>query len=105
MLGAKVARELSREDQMATENNNLETLLSEHDVKHITGLSLASIRRWRLNRRGPRFLKLGSAVRYRREDINAWLASLPTGGSSCSPNESAAISHQPDLPAQTARRG
>ena len=31
---------------MATANNTLETLLNEHGVARITGLSLASVRRW-----------------------------------------------------------
>ena len=29
---------------------------------------------------GPKFLKIGSAVSYRSEDISAWLSSSPTGG-------------------------
>jgi predicted DNA-binding transcriptional regulator AlpA len=57
-----------------------ETLLNEHDVARITGMSVASVRRWRLLRQGPKFLKIGSAVRYRSEDIAAWLNSRPTGG-------------------------
>lgn len=64
---------------MATPNT-LEELLTEHDVSRVTGLSLASVRRWRLLRQGPKYLKLGSAVRYRREDVSAWLESRPTGG-------------------------
>lgn len=58
----------------------LDALLDETDVSRITGLSLASVRRWRLLRQGPKFIKIGAAVRYRREDIAAWLASRPTGG-------------------------
>jgi predicted DNA-binding transcriptional regulator AlpA len=65
---------------MATANNSLETLLNEHDVSRITRLSLASVRRWRLFRQGPRYLKIGAAVRYRAEDVSAWLESRPTGG-------------------------
>jgi predicted DNA-binding transcriptional regulator AlpA len=65
---------------MATTNNSLETLLNEHDVARISGLSVASVRRWRLLRQGPRYIKIGSAVRYRSEDISAWLSSRPTGG-------------------------
>ena len=65
---------------MAIANNTLETLLNEYDVARITGLSVASVRRWRLLRQGPKYLKLGSAVRYRSEDIFAWLNSRPTGG-------------------------
>lgn len=62
-----------------------ETLLNEHDVARITGLSVASVRRWRLLRQGPKYLKIGSSVRYRSQDIDAWLASRPTGGEGCSP--------------------
>jgi predicted DNA-binding transcriptional regulator AlpA len=64
---------------MAT-SNSLEELLTEHDVSRVTGLSLASVRRWRLLRQGPKYLKLGSAVRYRREDVSTWLESRPSGG-------------------------
>jgi len=64
---------------------SLEALLNEHDVARITGLSVASVRRWRLHRQGPKYLKIGSAVRYRLEDIAAWLASRPTGGEARTP--------------------
>jgi predicted DNA-binding transcriptional regulator AlpA len=65
---------------MVTSNNTLETLLNEHDVARITGLSVASVRRWRLLRQGPKYLKIGAAVRYKSEDISAWLESRPSGG-------------------------
>jgi len=61
-------------------HNTPERLLTERDVAHVTGMSLASVRRWRLFRTGPRYLKLSSAVRYRPEDLEAWLESRPTGG-------------------------
>ncbi|MBZ5634103.1 MAG: helix-turn-helix domain-containing protein [Acidobacteriia bacterium] len=90
---------------MATANNTLETLLTEHDVAHITGLSVASIRRWRLLRQGPRFLKLGASVRYKPEDLNAWLASRPTGGSDNRPADSASADPVSSPAAATSRRG
>jgi predicted DNA-binding transcriptional regulator AlpA len=65
---------------MTDVNNTLKALLNERDVARITGLSVASVRRWRLLRRGPKYLKIGSAVRYKSEDISAWLESRPTGG-------------------------
>ena len=65
---------------MATASNTLETLMNEHDVARITGLSVASVRRWRLLRQGPKYLKIGAAVRYKPEDISAWLKSRPSGG-------------------------
>jgi predicted DNA-binding transcriptional regulator AlpA len=65
---------------MATSNSSLVALLKEHEVARITGLSVASVRRWRLLKRGPKFLKIGSAVRYRPDDVSAWLESRPSGG-------------------------
>ena len=69
---------------MATANSILGTLLNEYDVARITGLSVASVRRWRLLRQGPKYLKLsgrrGGAVRYKPEDLASWLESRPFGG-------------------------
>ncbi len=65
---------------MATIRSAIENLLNEHDVARLTGLSVASVRRWRLFNSGPIFLKLGASVRYRPEDLQAWLASRPKGG-------------------------
>ena len=62
-------------------SRSMESLLNEHDVARITGMSLASVRRWRLLRRqGPAWIKIGAAVRYKPEDVSAWLESLPSGG-------------------------
>ncbi len=50
-------------------------LLNEHQVAKFLQLSVASVRRWRLFRTGPKYLKIGAAVRYRREDVEDWLSS------------------------------
>lgn len=63
-----------------TVQHTFEQLLSEQDVARITGMSVATVRRWRLLRQGPRFVKLGAAVRYRPEDVDAWINSRPSGG-------------------------
>jgi predicted DNA-binding transcriptional regulator AlpA len=65
---------------MTTENNGIPALLNEHEVARITGLSVASVRRWRLLQQGPKYIKIGSAVRYRTEDVRAWLDTRPVGG-------------------------
>jgi predicted DNA-binding transcriptional regulator AlpA len=65
---------------MGAVHNAIDNLLNEHDVARITGLSVASVRRWRLIRKGPRYLKIGSAVRYKPGDVAAWLESRPAGG-------------------------
>lgn len=57
-----------------------DALLNEYDVAHLTGLSVASVRRWRLHKTGPRYLKISAAVRYRIEDVKSWLDSRPSGG-------------------------
>ena len=58
----------------------VEPLLTEAEVADICGLSTAAIRRWRLLNQGPRYIKVGSAVRYRLEDIRVWLETRPSGG-------------------------
>ena len=65
---------------MGTVHSAIENLLNEHEVARITGLSVASVRKWRLLRQGPKYLKIGAAVRYKPEDISAWLQSRPCGG-------------------------
>lgn len=56
------------------------TLMTEPEVAERLRVSLACLRRWRLERRGPRFLKVGSRVRYPAEELDRWLESLPVGG-------------------------
>jgi predicted DNA-binding transcriptional regulator AlpA len=66
---------------MESIHNALESLMNEHDVARITGLSVASVRRWRLLRHGgPRYIKIGAAVRYKPEDVSSWLESRPSSG-------------------------
>jgi predicted DNA-binding transcriptional regulator AlpA len=57
-----------------------ESLLTETDVSKHLRVSVACVRRWRLERRGPRFLKIGSLVRYRPEDVEEWIEAQPAGG-------------------------
>ena len=59
----------------------MSNLMTEEEVAKRLNVSLASLRRWRLLRKGPAFVKLGSLVRYKPEDLDSWLGSLPTGGS------------------------
>ena len=55
-------------------------LWTETDVAKKLHVSLACLRRWRLEKRGPPFLKIGQLVRYRPDELENWLRSLPTGG-------------------------
>jgi excisionase family DNA binding protein len=58
----------------------MQVFLTEKDVAKQINVSLATLRRWRLEQRGPRFVKIGALVRYRPEDLEQWMAALPTGG-------------------------
>jgi predicted DNA-binding transcriptional regulator AlpA len=49
-------------------------LLTEREVLSCWSLSIPWLRRTRREGRGPRFLKLGKMVRYRRRDIEEYLA-------------------------------
>lgn len=47
--------------------------LSPRQVASITGISTKTLEAWRGVRRGPVYLKIGSRVRYRAEDIRRWV--------------------------------
>jgi hypothetical protein len=56
-----------------TSEPGLETLLTEQEYARITKRSVASVRRDRLLKQGCPYVKLGALVRYRPEDIRAYL--------------------------------
>jgi hypothetical protein len=65
----------------------MESLLTETEVSEHLKVSLACLRRWRLRKIGPRFVKVGPLVRYRPEDLDTWVAALPAGGTEPKPVE------------------
>ena len=48
-------------------------LLTEQDIARDYGIALATLRGWRFRGVGPTFFKLGRSVRYRAEDVDAFL--------------------------------
>ena len=64
------------------ETNLAQALLTETDVSKQLRVSLAALRKWHVVNRGLQFLKVGSLVRYRQDDIDHWLKSLHVGGGS-----------------------
>ena len=65
---------------MSTNHSAFERLLNDHEVAALVGVSVATVRRWRLLRRGPRYLRIGVLIRYRPDSIREWLDARPTGG-------------------------
>jgi predicted DNA-binding transcriptional regulator AlpA len=64
----------------------MHSLMTERQVSQQIQVSLAALRKWRVERRGPRFVKVGPLVRYRAGDLAEWMESLPTGGGPLSPH-------------------
>ena len=67
---------------MTTSAQAAARLLTEADVALEYGLRVNTLRSWRLTGRGPRFLKLGASVRYRRADLEAFLESCARSSTS-----------------------
>lgn len=65
---------------MSNSTNKHISLLNESQIAETLGIAVATVRRWRLHGRGPRFIKVGAAVRYDQRDFQDWLASRPAGG-------------------------
>jgi excisionase family DNA binding protein len=47
--------------------------LTEHAVAKLLGLSVATLRAWRLKSKGPRFVRFGRAVRYLADDVERFV--------------------------------
>jgi predicted DNA-binding transcriptional regulator AlpA len=47
--------------------------LTDHDVAKQLGLSVATLRAWRLKGKGPRFVRFGRAVRYLAADVERFV--------------------------------
>lgn len=54
--------------------NTPQRLLNEHEVASSCSISVLTLRKWRSQKRGPQFVKIGALVRYRPEDVDAWIA-------------------------------
>jgi predicted DNA-binding transcriptional regulator AlpA len=53
---------------------NGQEVMTEKQVSETFGFTVPYLRRARREKRGPRFLKLGKLVRYRRVDVEAYLS-------------------------------
>jgi predicted DNA-binding transcriptional regulator AlpA len=56
-------------------------LFSDVELARYLSVSVSTLRKWRIRKIGPTWLKLGALCRYRLSDVQAWLDSCPRGGS------------------------
>ena len=53
-------------------DGRLTGLLSEEDAGRYLDLARGTLRNWRVQRRGPPFVRAGRRICYRIEDLQAW---------------------------------
>ncbi len=49
------------------------SLMTSEDVSSLLGVPVTTLYAWRSGRKGPRAIRVGRHLRYRRSDIEAWL--------------------------------
>ena len=50
-------------------------MLKDTDVAIALGVSVSTIRKWRIQKLGPKYLKIGASIRYRPQDIAEFILS------------------------------
>jgi predicted DNA-binding transcriptional regulator AlpA len=69
----------------AGDRHTVEPLLTTSEVATWLGVAPISLRKWRTSGAGPQFIRVCGAVRYRRSDVENWIA----GRSAASTSETA----------------
>lgn len=64
-------------------------LIDQLAMCRMLGITTKTAETWRVRGRGPRFIKVGSLVRYRKADIQAWLTSRTASSTSEVPGDAA----------------
>lgn len=59
--------------QALTPADTLDTLLRPQAVADALGIPLQTLYTWRVKQAGPRGIKIGRHLRYRRTDVEAWI--------------------------------
>jgi excisionase family DNA binding protein len=59
---------------------NTRPLASRPQVAEYLGVPVATLEQWAHKNSGPRYARVGRHVRYRWEDVEAWLAEQEQGG-------------------------
>lgn len=62
--------------ETVAESNLMSPLLDSREVAAYLKVSEATLSRWRTDKKGPPFLRMGGITRYRVDAVEAWLASL-----------------------------
>lgn len=63
-----------------TNTQTMDRLLTDVEVAELRAQSVCTIRKERLERRGPVYFRLGRSVRYRLSDVVAWMEARKVSG-------------------------
>ena len=65
---------------MSTTADETSKLMTVPELAEYLGVPVGTLYAWRTNGAGPRGLKVGRHIRYRREDVESWLELRADGG-------------------------
>ena len=51
-----------------------EPLWNDRETGHFIRASTAALQKWRREGKGPAYIRVGNLIRYRRPDVESWLA-------------------------------
>ena len=60
--------------------------LTEMQVSEYLSVAPATVRKWRMLKKGPPAVKIGFCVRYRQADVDAWSNAQPISGGAAEAN-------------------
>jgi predicted DNA-binding transcriptional regulator AlpA len=58
---------------MITATKERDILADDEAAEVLGGVKVQTLAVWRMQGRGPKFIRLGRLIRYRRRDLEAWL--------------------------------
>ncbi len=67
---------------MHQQTSDPEALLTETQTADLLNISIRTLQAWRVRGGGPRFVRAGRAIRYRRRDLLAWIEQHTAGSTS-----------------------
>ena len=60
---------------------NKDGLLTTEEAGKVLGMSEQTMRIWRAENKGPSYIKINRTIRYRRDDLDEFVAKRMVGGS------------------------
>ena len=58
-----------------------ENILTTKEAAEFLGLKEKTLRIWRMDKKGPNYIRINRSIRYRRDDLDEFVANRMVGGS------------------------